>query len=98
MMMNFLDRVSKNIRISNFMKIHPGEAKLFEAGKQTDRQTDMTKLTIAFHNFSNAPNNNCVLNITGAIITAVYLTADVVVTYGARLYECHVCLMGPTTA
>jgi len=29
-------------------------AKLFRT--DTDRQTDMTKLTVAFHNFVNAPN------------------------------------------
>jgi hypothetical protein len=27
-------------------------------GQQTDRQTDITKLTVAFQNFANAPNNN----------------------------------------
>jgi hypothetical protein len=30
---------SKNIQISNFMKIRPVEAELSHAGKQTDRQT-----------------------------------------------------------
>jgi len=25
--------------------------------RQTDRQTDKTKLTVAFHNFAKAPNN-----------------------------------------
>jgi hypothetical protein len=32
------------------------EAELFHAGDgQADRQTDMTKLTVIFHNFANAP-------------------------------------------
>jgi hypothetical protein len=35
------------------MKIRPVEAELFHA----DGQTDMTKLTVAFRNFANAPKN-----------------------------------------
>jgi len=30
---------------------------LFHADGRTDRQTDMTKLVVAFHNFANAPKN-----------------------------------------
>jgi 23S rRNA A2030 N6-methylase RlmJ len=37
-------------KISNFIKICPVGAELFHA----DRQTDMTKLVVAFHNFANA--------------------------------------------
>ena len=43
--------------MSNFMKIFSVEAELFQGqrtGRQTDRQTDMTKLRVAFHNFANA--------------------------------------------
>ena len=35
------------------MKIHPVGAELFHA----DRQTDTTKLTVAFRNFAKAPKN-----------------------------------------
>jgi hypothetical protein len=35
------------------MKIRPVGAELFRA----DRRTDMTKLTVAFRNFANAPQN-----------------------------------------
>jgi len=35
------------------MKIHPVEAGFFHASKQTD----MTKLMVAFRNFSNVPKN-----------------------------------------
>jgi len=51
--LNFLDRFSKNIQISNFTKIRPARAELFHA----DRWTDMTKLTVAYRNFANAHKN-----------------------------------------
>ena len=39
------------------MKIRPVRAELF----QTDGQTDMTKLILAFHNFANASKNQRLL-------------------------------------
>ena len=42
---------SKNIQISNFMKIRPVGAELLHV----DRRTDMTKLIVALRNFPNAP-------------------------------------------
>ena len=39
----------------NFMKIRPVEAELFQVGGRTDRETGMTKSTVAFRNFENAP-------------------------------------------
>jgi len=36
------------------MRIHLVGAKLIDADGQTDRRTDMTKLTVAFSNFANA--------------------------------------------
>jgi len=44
----------KNSQISNLMKIRPVGAE-FGAVRRTDRQTDMTKLIVAFRNFANAP-------------------------------------------
>jgi hypothetical protein len=38
-----------------FMKISAAEAELFHADRRMDRQTDMTKLIVAFRNFANAP-------------------------------------------
>ena len=47
-------------QISNFMKIRLVGAELFHVDKEThrwiERQTHMTKLIVAFHNFSNSPN------------------------------------------
>jgi len=47
-------RKKKKTSISNFMKIRPVEAELFNADERTDGQTDMTKLTVAFRNSANA--------------------------------------------
>jgi hypothetical protein len=44
---------SKNTQISNFMKIRLVGAELFHA----DKRTGMTKLIVAFRNFSDAPKN-----------------------------------------
>jgi len=44
-----MDRFSKNTQISNFSAIHPMEAELLHA----DRQTDMMKLMVTFCNFVN---------------------------------------------
>jgi hypothetical protein len=46
-----VERFSKNIQISDFMKILSVGAELFHA----DRRKDMIKLMVAFRNFSNAP-------------------------------------------
>jgi hypothetical protein len=51
--MNFLYRFSKNSQMSNFIKIRP----VGDADEQTDKQTDIRKLTVAFGNFANAPKN-----------------------------------------
>jgi hypothetical protein len=50
------------------MKIRKVGAELFHAGGRadgrTDRQTHMTKLTVVFRNFANAPKNNNTHQIT----------------------------------
>jgi len=60
--LNFLDRFSKNIPISDFFKIHLVGAKLFHEDGRMDGRThgraDVTKLVVAFRNFANAPKNN----------------------------------------
>ena len=51
--LNFLGSISKNAQISNFVKICLVRAEFFLA----DGRTDMTKLIVAFRNFTNAPKN-----------------------------------------
>jgi len=48
--MNFLDRILKNIQISNCIKFCPLRAELFHA----DGRTDVTKLTVTFRSFAHA--------------------------------------------
>jgi hypothetical protein len=58
MKMIFLDRFSKNPQTSEFIKIRPVEAELFHEDRGTYGRTDMTKPTVAFSNFANAPKKN----------------------------------------
>jgi hypothetical protein len=51
---NFVGRFFKNPEISSFIKIRPVGAALFHE----DRQTDMTKLRVAYQNFANTPNQD----------------------------------------
>jgi hypothetical protein len=53
--LNFLDRLSKNSRISNFMKISLLGAELFHVGLWMDRKTGVTKLMPAFCNYTYVP-------------------------------------------
>jgi len=46
--------------MSHFVTIRPVVAEIFRADGRTDRQTDMTKLTVTFHNFANAPKRKSV--------------------------------------
>jgi hypothetical protein len=50
--LNFLDRLSKNTQISNFMKLRPLGVKLFHA----DGRSEMMKPTVAFRSFADTPN------------------------------------------
>jgi hypothetical protein len=54
LILNILDRFSKNNKILNLIEIHLAGAELFHA----DRRTDMTKLIVAFHNSAKAPKNH----------------------------------------
>ena len=67
--MNFLDKFSKNYKIPDLVKIRPIGAKLFHAEGQTERQTEVSKLVVAFRSFANAPKKNN----TGILLTFKYL-------------------------
>jgi len=59
--LNFPNRFSKNAQISDFIKIRAVGAKLLNAHRRTDGQTDgrtdMMKLIVSLRNFENAPKN-----------------------------------------
>jgi len=44
-------------KYTNFTKIRLVGPEVFHVDRQTGRQADVTKLTVAFSNFENAPNN-----------------------------------------
>jgi len=54
----FLDRFSKSTQLSNLMEIHPFESELYRADGRTVWRAVMTKLTVAFRSFGNAPKPN----------------------------------------
>jgi hypothetical protein len=60
--LNFLVRFSINNQISDFIKIGPVGAELFHEGRQTDGQTDMKKLIVAFRTFVNVPKKGNLRN------------------------------------
>jgi hypothetical protein len=61
MKLEFSRQIFEKIQISNFIKIPSVGAELFYVDRQTDgqrgRQTYMTKLIVAFRNFTNVPQN-----------------------------------------
>jgi hypothetical protein len=52
--LEFSGQIFEICSISNFMKIRPVGAELFQADGRTDRQAGMTELIVAFRNFANA--------------------------------------------
>ena len=60
------------------MRVRLEGGELFHVDGLTDRQTDMTKLIVAFHNFSNAPKNTLKSNfhINNILVYNSYLTGN----------------------
>ena len=86
----FFFKFSKNTQILNFTKIRPVGAELFHADRQTDRQTDMTKLAVAFCSFENAPKNDCYSNLPYALPPTVTLRpVHVLLCHYARRVTCR---------
>jgi hypothetical protein len=50
------------------MKTRSVGVELFRAAGRTDRQTDMTRLIVAFRNFANAPKKKCYRNDVPVIL------------------------------
>jgi len=51
MKLEFSGQIFENTKISDFMKVCSVRLELFHADRQMDRQTDMTKLIVAFRQF-----------------------------------------------
>jgi hypothetical protein len=74
---NFLNIFPKNVQISNFMKFRPMEPSF---SVRTEGRTDMTKLTVAIHNYTKAPI------IVFSLIACILRTkADTALTSGQEL-------------
>ena len=54
----FPDRFSKNIQVSNFVKIGAVGDDLFHTDRRTDRQTNIARLIVALRNRANAPKRD----------------------------------------
>jgi len=68
--MDFLDTFSKNIEISNVMKIRP----VWEpsCSMRTDGQTDMTKLIVTFRYFVEAPKKALLSSVGTRTVSAAW--------------------------
>ena len=65
MKVEFSRQIFEKTQTSSFIKILAMGAELFHADKQTDGQTDMTKLIVAFCNFANAPKMGFEFHLEG---------------------------------
>ena len=74
--LNVFDMFSKNTDISSFIKIRPVGAELFYADRQTDRQTDVTKLVVAFLNFAKALKK---FRLSSTVITLVIIIIIIII-------------------
>jgi len=56
------------------MKICVVGAKLFNTDRWMDRQTDVTKLIVAFCNFEKVPNNVCIRFTVSMLFVSAHVT------------------------
>jgi hypothetical protein len=70
--LSFLDRFSKKVLISSFIKIRPVGAYLYHA----NGRTDMAKQTVAFRNFRNAPKHSRALALQRRAAEKLKITKD----------------------
>ena len=74
--MNFLGIFSKKISNVKFHQNPSSGIRVVPCG-WTDRQTDMTKLAVAFRNFANAPKNRAIKRaVLGGIILFMLLVQE----------------------
>jgi len=85
--LHFLNRFSKNFQISHFMKRRPVGAQLFHA----ERRTDMTKLIVAFSNFTKAPKKkiHCCVS-TATTVTRTWRNVTSYVNYFVQTTLQHI--------
>ena len=88
----FLDRLSKNIQISNFIQIFSVVTEMFRA----DGQRDMTKRIVVYRNFANAPKNvlnSCLeVSITAPLVFVLCVCVCVCVCVRACV-DCFICCL-----
>ena len=73
MKLEFSQQIFKKCSNIKFLE-NPSSGSLFVPCRQTDRQTDMTKLIVACYNFANAPINIRLLPYTPHLATITLIT------------------------
>jgi hypothetical protein len=75
------------------MKISPVGAELLQADRHRDRQTDMTQLIVAFHNFAAAPKNRYMVTKLDENIQSsanYFVTQEMYVSSGSVCTRLHI--------
>jgi hypothetical protein len=75
----FDQQIKKYSNIEFQVNPSPVGTEVFHAGGRTDLQTDMTKLTVAFRNYANAPINTLYFAITYADNTKVLISLNSII-------------------
>jgi hypothetical protein len=89
----FSTDIRKILKYKNFLKICPVGTELFHADREREReresrQTDMTKLIVAFRNFANSPKSSQILGPTeGNLVSQVHGSRDFYINIATRLAD-----------